>query len=205
MTALDDLAAASVQRHRDAHASGAPAFGVDRTPRRLPTRIRAATAADMPLVLDSWRMSWRVADRCRDMRGRDYRAYWERVVRNGVLTLDDTHVTVAVAANRPADIYAWICHTPGAVPTVHYALTRERCRTSQEELRGLGMLRLLVAHIGVRPGDGIVYTSKPAERSNPTSKTPLHAERGLVEAAREAGITATYHSIEEFLERRGIR
>lgn len=173
--------------------------GVQR--RRVQVRFRAAVPGDLPYVLDSWRVSWRLSPRCYDMRGRDYGALFDRAIRHGVLSLDDTKITIGCDASRPSRIWSWICHTPGIVPTVHYAVTR--MHDGGNAMRRLGLFTRLIAAIGVR--SELVYTAKPNERTHRGDDRRQHVEERLLDAARRAGITATYHSVEEFLAHRGIR
>ncbi len=167
-----------------------------RPPPRPTVRVhfRPAVAEDLAYVLDSWRMSWRHSARCHSMKGRDARMLFDHVIRRGVLSLDDTHITVGCDAGEHGRIWSWLCHTPGVVPTLHYAVTRETDRGTGAEMRGLGLFRLGVAHIGVRTD--LVYTAKP------TADT---VEAFMLDEARKVGITARYHSVEEFLAHRGIR
>ena len=161
---------------------------------RIRVTFRPALASDLAFVLDSWRMSLRKSQRYRRLTGNVARLLFDHTIRRGVLSLDDTVVTVGCDAERPDQIWSWLCHTPGAVPTLHYAVTREATRDGATDLRGLGLFRLGIAAIGVRAE--LVYTARP---------TADHAEAHMLDEARKAGITATYHSVEEFLAHRGIR
>lgn len=166
-------------------------------------RFRAALASDESYILDSWRQSWRLADRNRNLRGSDYALRFDRLVRRGVLAERDTAFVVGCAPDNPREIWCWVCYTPGPIPTVHFAVTKLRAASLDVSPRRLGFLTRLLATAGIRAS--LVYTFKPAERVHRSRPAALHAEDGLLEAARRCGIRASYHSVEEFLEHRGSR
>lgn len=167
-------------------------------PRRVRVTFREARPTDLPYVVDSWRNSWRLADRCHAMRGRDYRRLFDDLVTGGVLTLDDTRIAIGCDASAPDRIWCWACWTPGLIPTLHYAVTRRAA--DEQSMRRLGLFRLLVASLGVR--DALVYTSRPADRMHRHDKRPSGVEAGLLRAATAAGIVARHHPIEEFMHHR---
>lgn len=167
-------------------------------PRRLRIWYRDARPSDLPYVAHSWRESWRLSARCRNMRGRDYRRLFDDTVRGGLMTLDDTRVTIGCDPAAPDRIWCWAAHTPGLIPTLHYAVTR---RTGDGAgLRRIGLFARLIAAIGVR--DAVVYTFRPADRSHRHDARDTGTEAALLGAARRAGIVARYHSVEEFLHHR---
>lgn len=170
-----------------------------------PVRIlfRNATADDDGYIADSWRQSWRLAERNRNLRGADYARKFDALVRRGVLAQHDTRFVVGCAPDHRDEIWCWLCYTPGDVPTVHFAVTKHATESLDRSPRRLGFLTRMLAAAGIRAS--LVYTFRPAERIHRSRRAPIHAERGLVEAAQRAGINATYRSVEEFLAHRGIR
>lgn len=167
--------------------------------------IRDAMEQDRAYILDSWRMGWRLSDACRRLKSSAYASVFRDRVANGVLAQPDTRVLVGCSRDDTAWIWAWLCYTPGPVPTVHFAVTRPRIdlEAQRVELRRLGFLKLMLAAAGVR--DELVYTFRPAERSNDTSKKILNAEAGLLEGAAAVGITAVHLPVGQFLSQRRRR
>jgi hypothetical protein len=174
---------------------------------RIRIRLRPWSDEDRAYVLDSWRQSWRLSERCRRLSGSQYRDHFLTLVRDGILADPDTQVLLAVAESDPTWIWGWLCHTPGVVPTLHFGVTRRDIdvegRPEPLPLRRLRIFSTLVSAAGVR--SDLVYTSRPAERSHRQSSRKLGVEEGLLKAAKRAGITAVYRSAEEFLGRRRSR
>lgn len=173
---------------------------------RLRIQFRDSTAGDLPYVLDSWRLGWRLSDDNRRLSGQVYNAVFDDVVRRGVLEQRDTEILIGCSEVVPDWIWSWLCYTPGAVPVVHFANVRPRITVAGEriDLRRIGLLARMLAAAGVR--DEVVYTFRPAERSNETSKRVLDTERGLLDAAAANGITAVYRPVvEQFLRPRRNR
>lgn len=177
-------------------ALAAPPLTVE--PRRVRVWFRPARPTDLPYILNSWRLSWRLSDRCYRLRGRDYRRLFDDLVSRGLLTLDDTQITVGCDAAAPDRIWCWACHTPGLIPTLHYAVTRRHA--DEAPMRRIGMFARLIAAIGVR--DSIVYTSRPATHQHVGDERSDAVEAALLAAAGRAGIVARYHSVEEFMHHR---
>lgn len=166
-------------------------------------QFREGEAGDLPYVLDSWRLSWRLSPTCaRDQAGA-YAFRFAAVVRDGVLAQPDTRLLVGCCLTDPGWIWSWLCYTPGAIPTVHFAVVRPHVEArdgTRTPLRRIGLLTRMLAAAGVR--EELVYTFRPAERSNKTSRAPLHAEEGLTAAARRVGLTAVYLPVGRFLRNR---
>lgn len=181
-----------------AASTSTPPLAPSTEPRRVRIWFRDAVPTDLPYVAHSWRESWRLADRCHAMRGRDYRRLFDDMVRGGLMTLDDTRITVGCDPSAPDRIWCWAAHTPGLIPTLHYAVTRRHA--DQSPMRRIGLFTRLVAAIGVR--DAVVYTFRPASRSHRHDKRGTGIEGSLLEAAQRAGIVARYHAIEEFMHHR---
>lgn len=166
-------------------------------------RFRRPLAADEGYIIDSWRMSWRLADRNRKLAGADYARKFDALVRRGVLAQRDTEFVIGCSPDDVNEIWSWLCFTAGSVPTVHFAVTKCRTTSLDRSPRRLGFFTRMLGAAGIR--SSLVYTFKPAERAHKSRRDPLHAEVGLLAAARRFGIAATYHSVEEFLAHRGIR
>jgi len=162
---------------------------------------------DLPYILDSWRQNWRLSERCRRLRGPEYRAYFGSVVTDGLLQDPDTRLLVGASQTDPTWIWSWLCYTPGPVVTVHFGSVRREIRVEGGSqplpLRRIGLFTRMVAAAGVR--DDLVYTFQPSERTNRNSKRNLGVERGLISAAGNAGISVVYRSVEDFLGRRRNR
>lgn len=172
-------------------------------PAQISVRFRRSLPADESYIVDSWRMSWRLADRNRSLGGADYGRKFDALVRGGVLAQRDTDFVVGCAPDDVNEIWSWLCFTPGVVPTVHFGVTKRAAPSLSRTPRGLGFFTRLLAAAGIRAS--LVYTFRPAERTHKCNRRPLHAERGLLSAAHRCGIAATYHSVEEFLAHRGVR
>lgn len=188
-----------LDEHRASTLAGTP-FGQP-TPIRI--RFRAPLPADEGYIIDSWRMAWRLAEANRTLDGTTYSYKFDALVRRGVLEQRDTQFVVGCAPDDVNEIWSWLCYTPGEVPTVHFAVTKKHARSLDRTPRHLGFFTRLLAAAGIR--SSLVYTFKPAERIHHARREPLHAEVGLLDAAKRAGVNATYHSVEEFLAHRGTR
>lgn len=175
-------------------------------PQRPVIRVafRPASQGDLPYILDSWRMGWRLSEECRRLKGRTYAAVFSDVVRHGVMAQPDTQFIVGCSETEPGWIWSWLCYTPGPIPTVHYAVVRPRIENdlgAPTVLRRIGILTRMMAAAGVR--SEMVYTFRPTERRNETDKRPMGVEAGLLRAAKRDGITAVYRPVaESFLKPR---
>jgi hypothetical protein len=158
--------------------------------------FRDPIPADLPYVLSSWRLGWRLSPTTRRTR-RGYSAMFDHLVRHGVLEQPDTRLLVGCCPWDRAWIWSWLCHTPGPVPVIHFGVVRAGVDLDPGwlELRRIGIFARMVAAIGVR--DEVAYTFRPADRSG--------IEDGLLEAARLAKITAAYVPVDSFLRRRQRR
>lgn len=171
---------------------------------RVRVVFRPAEHADLPYILDSWRLGWRLSEECRRMRGREYMAVFADTVRNGVMAQPDTRFLVGCSEGDRSWIWCWLCYTPGPVPTIHYAVVRPYVESEvggRVELRRIGLFTRMLAAAGVRRE--LVYTFRPTERKNETSKKPMGVEAGLLAAAKRDGITAVFLPVaEQFLKPR---
>ena len=158
--------------------------------------------ADKAYILDSWRLGWRLSESCKRDRDGQYERHFRDTVREGVLAQPDTRVLVGCCQADPSWIWSWCCYTPGTIPTIHFLVVRPFVDTldgGRTGLRRIGIATRMLAAVGVR--DELVYTFRPAERTNRTGPK-LHLESGLLAAARRDGITAVYRSVERFLKTR---
>jgi len=165
--------------------------------------FREAEDSDASYILDSWRLGWRLSEQCKRLRHGQFAGYFRDVVREGVLGQPDTRVLVGCCQMDPSWIWSWLCYTPGPVPTIHFAVVRphvEALDGDKTPLRRLGIFTRMLAAAGVR--HELVYTFRPAERTNRTTREPLNLEAGLLDAARRDGITAVYRGVEQFLKPR---
>lgn len=169
--------------------------------------FRAAEQGDLAYILDSWRLGWRLSEECRRMKGREYAAVFADTVRNGVMAQPDTRFIVGCHEGDRSWIWCWLCYTPGPVPTIHYAVVRPHVDSdtgARTELRRIGLFTRMLAAAGVRRE--LVYTFRPTERKNETSKKPMGVEAGLLKAARRDGISAVFLPVaEQFLKLRRRR
>lgn len=169
--------------------------------------VRNAIESDRAYIMDSWRLGWRLSEECRRMRGREYKAVFDDIVRFGVMAERDTQFLVACSPGDQSWIWGWLCYTPGPVPTIHYAVVRPHVESDvggKTELRRIGLFTRMVAAAGVR-GE-LVYTFRPTERKNEYAKRPMGVEVGLLAAARRVGITAVFLPVaEQFLKPRRRR
>lgn len=166
-------------------------------------QFRDAEAGDEAYILDSWRLGWRLSQTCKRDDGTSFARRFKDIVRDGVLAQPDTRVLVGCCTADPSWIWSWCCYTPGAIPTIHFVVVRpfvDALDGDRTPLRRAGIATRMLAAVGVR--DELVYTFRPAERTNPTSKVRLNLESGLLAAARRDGITAVYRSVERFLKTR---
>ena len=164
--------------------------------RHPPLRVdlRPSRTSDLPYVLNAWSKHWRSTPACSRLSSAQYAAYFDAMVRRGLMALPDTQLLIGSAESDPDWVWCWLCYTPGLVPTLHYAATRRDIPVRGGvplPLRGLGMFRMLVQAAGV--AGELVYTFKPARSED---------EQGLLSAADGADIDARYRSVEEFLSMR---
>lgn len=190
-----------------------PAAAIAPAPPALRITIRPAVPEDLGYILDSWRLGWRLSDRCRSLKGRDARLVFDDLVLGGVLKEPDTAILIADAISLGgvpfaahegyAPICGWLCHTPGAIPTVHWCAVKANVATAGGEwveMRGRGIATRLLAAAGVR--DDLVFTFRPSERTSRSSAKPLNAAARLLAAVQAMGISAVYRDAEVFLGRR---
>ena len=162
-------------------------------PAPLQIHFRHAVPSDLPYVLDSWRLGWRLSPTTRRVR-RGYSAIFDANVRHGVIQQPDTRLLIGCCPWDHAWIWSWLCYTPLTVPVVHFGAVRDSVDLDpgRLELRRRGIFTRMCAAAGVR--DEVAYTFRPADRSG--------IEDGLLEAARLAKITAVYVPVDSFLRRR---
>jgi hypothetical protein len=166
--------------------------------------VRNAIESDRAYIMDSWRLGWRLSEECRRLNGGQYRAVFDDIVRYGVMGQPDTQFLVACSPADQSWIWGWLCFTPGPVPTIHYAVVRPHVESDvggRRDLRRIGLFTRMCAAAGVRRE--LVYTFRPTERKDKTSKKPMGVEAGLLAAAKRDGITAVFLPVaDQFLKPR---
>lgn len=161
----------------------------------------------MPYVVSTWRASWWGASKNRRLRAADFKARFDQVVLAGILAEPTTRVLIGCDQSDPDTILAWIAYDP-AIPTVHFAYTREAHPATGECLRRRGLFGVLMTAIGVREGGGLAYTMRPQEFRRHTAQgsrwRPIanHMEPDLLDAARRQRVAVSYVPVEKWLGER---